>query len=76
MSSPAGAEVVLEPTAVAAGGAGLAREADGRVVFVEGALPGERVRARLTDTRKDFARAVAVEILVPSPDRVAPPCPA
>ena len=69
-------EVELSPTAMAAGGAALARDAGGRVVFVEGALPGERVRARLTDTRKDFARAVALEILEPSPDRVAPPCPA
>jgi 23S rRNA (uracil1939-C5)-methyltransferase len=67
-------ELVLEPAAMAAGGAALARDADGRVVFVEGALPGERVRARVTDARKDFARAVAVEILDASPDRVAPPC--
>ena len=69
-------EVELSPTAMAAGGAALARDDGGRVVFVEGALPGERVRARLTDMRKDFARAVALEILEPSPDRVAPPCPA
>ena len=69
-------DVELSPTAMAAGGSALARDTDGRVVFVEGALPGERVRARLTDTRKDFARAVALEILEPSPDRVAPPCPA
>lgn len=69
-------DLELVPTAMAAGGAALARDADGRVVFVEGALPGERVRARLTDTRKDFARAVALEILEPSPDRVAAPCPA
>ena len=68
--------VVLEPTGVAAGGAGLARDSGGRVVFVEGALPGERVRARLIDTRRDFARAVTLEILDASPDRVAPPCPA
>jgi 23S rRNA (uracil1939-C5)-methyltransferase len=61
---------------MAAGGAALARGPDGRVVFVEGALPGELVRARLTDTRKDFARAVTLEILEPSEDRVAPPCPA
>lgn len=67
-------EVVLEPTAMAAGGAALAREAGGRVVFVEGALPGERVRALVTESRKDFARAVAVEILEASPERVAPPC--
>ncbi|HEX3623776.1 MAG TPA: TRAM domain-containing protein [Acidimicrobiales bacterium] len=69
-------EVCLEPAAMAAGGAALARDGDGRVVFVEGALPGERVRARLTEARRDFARAVTVEVLEPSPDRVAPPCPA
>ena len=67
-------ELALAPTAMAAGGAAIARDAGGRVVFVEGALPGERVRARLTDSKKDFARAVAVEILDASPDRVAPPC--
>ncbi len=59
---------------MAAGGAALARDEGGRVVFVEGALPGERVMARVTEERKDFARAVAVEVLDPSPDRVAPPC--
>lgn len=57
-----------------AGGDGLARDGDGRVVFVAGALPGERVRARLTEERPDFARAVAVEVVDPSPDRVSPPC--
>ena len=67
-------ELVLQPATMAAGGAALARDAGGRVVFVEGALPGERVRARVTEARKDFARAVAVEVLEPSPDRVAPPC--
>ena len=67
-------DIWVEPTAMATGGAALARDTGGRVVFVEGALPGERVRARLTEEGKDFARAVAVEILGPSPDRVAPPC--
>ena len=69
-------EVELAPTAMAAGGAALARDPDGRVVFVEVALPGELVLARLTETRKDFSRAVALEVLEPSPDRVTPPCPA
>jgi len=64
----------LAPTAVVAGGAALARDEGGRVVFVDGALPGERVRARLTDERKDFARAVVVEVREASPDRVVPPC--
>lgn len=61
---------------MAAGGDALARDDDGRVVFVTGALAGERVVARLTDERRDYARAVAVEVLDASPDRVAPPCPA
>ena len=68
--------LLLEPTGMVAGGDALARHPDGRVVFVEGALPGERVRARLTEERRDFARAVAVDVVDPSPDRVVPPCPA
>ena len=64
----------LEVTAVAAGGDGLARADDGRVVFVEGALPGERVRAATTEEKRDFLRASIVEVVDPSPDRVEPPC--
>jgi 23S rRNA (uracil1939-C5)-methyltransferase len=62
-------------TAVAAGGAGIAREPSGRVLFVEGALPGELVVAELTAERRDHARAVAVEVVEPAPGRVTPPCP-
>jgi len=60
---------------VAHGGWCVARQPGGRVVFVRHALPGERVRARITDTTAKFARAEAVEILQASPDRVEPPCP-
>lgn len=66
--------VELVPTGVAAGGEAVARDRDGRVVFVAGALPGERVAVAVTDERKDFARGHVVEVLDPSPDRVAPPC--
>jgi 23S rRNA (uracil1939-C5)-methyltransferase len=60
--------------ALGAAGDGIARQA-GRSVFLPGALPGERVEARLT-TRRGEAWAGAVEaILEPSPARVAPPCP-
>jgi 23S rRNA (uracil1939-C5)-methyltransferase len=45
------------------------------VVFVSGAAPGETVLADLVDERSSFARATVVEVLEPSPDRVAPPCP-
>ena len=47
----------------------------GPVVFVRHALPGERVRARITEVTARFARADAIEILEPSADRVEPPCP-
>jgi len=47
----------------------------GPVIFVRHALPGERVRARITQVTARFARADATEILDPSPDRVDPPCP-
>ena len=65
----------LEVGAVAAGGACVARAPDGRVVFVRHAIPGERVRAVVTQTTKTFLRADAVEVVTASTNRVAPPCP-
>ena len=47
---------------------------EGLVVFVRHALPGELVRARVTEETRTYLRADAVEILRPSPDRVEPPC--
>ena len=70
------AEVLdLAVTGVAHGGWCVARDAGGRVVFVRHALPGEQVRARVTDATASFARAEAIEVLRASPDRVAPRCP-
>ena len=65
----------LHVTAVAVGGDGVAREPSGRVVFVAGALPGERVRAEIVAERRAHARAVVTGVLAASPDRVDPPCP-
>jgi 23S rRNA (uracil1939-C5)-methyltransferase len=48
--------------------------ARGKAVFVPGVLPGERVRVRLREERRDFARAALREVLEPSPDRVSPAC--
>lgn len=67
--------VTVDITQIVAGGDGLARDDDGRVTFVTGALPGERVRAVVYDRRRDFAKATVTEVLTASPDRVAPPCP-
>jgi 23S rRNA (uracil1939-C5)-methyltransferase len=58
-----------------AGGDGLARLADGRVVFVEGALPGERVLVEVVRSRRDYANGRVVTFITEGPDRVAPPCP-
>jgi 23S rRNA (uracil1939-C5)-methyltransferase len=59
---------------VAAGGDALGRLANGKVVFVEGALPDEVVLAEIVADRHDFARARTVEILAASPSRLEPPC--
>lgn len=63
----------LEVGAPAHGGHCVARH-EGRVIFVRHALPGERVRARLTESGTDarFWRADAVAIVEPSADRVQP----
>ena len=66
--------MIVTVGAVAAGGACVARDADGRVVFVRHALPGETVRVVVTSSGSKFLRADAVEVLTPSPDRVAPEC--
>lgn len=66
-------EIVLAVGAPAHGGHCVARPADdptGRVVFVRHALPGETVRAAMTEKNAKIWRADAVEILTPSPDRV------
>lgn len=52
------------------GGACVARDESGRVVFVRHAAPGELVRARVTAVQKKLAWADAVEVLSPSADRV------
>jgi tRNA/tmRNA/rRNA uracil-C5-methylase (TrmA/RlmC/RlmD family) len=69
-----GAHVDLDVGAPAHGGHCVAR-LDGRVVFVRHALPGERVRAVVTEDRGSFCRADAIEVLSASPGRVPAPCP-
>ncbi len=68
-----GQELVLEIESLAQGGRGVARS-DGYVVFVSGALPGDRVRVRLAKAKRDFAEGAAVELIDPGPDRVPDRC--
>lgn len=48
---------------------------NGKACFVEGALPGEKVVARIRHDKPNYCKAVLVKILEPSPHRIAPPCP-
>jgi 23S rRNA (uracil1939-C5)-methyltransferase len=69
-----GDELELTIDRLAHGGAGVAR-LDGYVVFVRGAVPGDRVKARVTKSKRSFAEADSVDLLEPSPDRVEPVAP-
>jgi 23S rRNA (uracil1939-C5)-methyltransferase len=64
-----GDELELTVDSLAHGGSGVARR-DGYVVFVAGAVPGDRVRAVVGKAKRAYAEARTVEVLEPSPDRV------
>ena len=68
-----GDTVELDVTSLAYGGQGVAR-LDEFVVFVRGAVPGDRVLARVTKRRQSHAEAKTLEVVSPSPRRVAPRC--
>jgi len=69
-----GAELELTIDTLAHGGAGVAR-LDGYVVFVQGAVPGDRVLARVSKRKRAYAEARVLELLDPSPDRIEPRAP-
>lgn len=64
----------LQLSAMAQGGEAFGRDENGRIVFVPYAIAGEQVRVEITEAKKDYARARVVEIVTPSPARVAPRC--
>jgi 23S rRNA (uracil1939-C5)-methyltransferase len=68
-----GEQLEIEVDSLAFGGRGIARS-QGLVVFVAGALPGDRVRAEITKAKKRFAEARTVELLRPGAERVADRC--
>src|SRR4051794_13073872 len=67
-----GDEFDLSVDKLAYGGAGVARTEGGFVLFVRGALPGDRVRARVTKSKRSFGEADTVELLEASPERIEP----
>jgi len=68
-----GDELELEVEGLAFGGEGIARIGDGGyVVFVAGAIPGDRVRAVVHKRKRSYAHARTLEVLRAGPDRIAP----
>src|SRR6266513_2641635 len=67
--------LILSIDALDAEGRGVARNHEGKVVFVEGALPGERVACRIFQKKPKFDVARAMEVLSESAGRRAPRCP-
>jgi 23S rRNA (uracil1939-C5)-methyltransferase len=68
-----GDELELRIESLAFGGEGVARLGDGGyVVFVAGAVPGDRVRAVVHKRKRSYAHARTVEVLEPSPERIPP----
>jgi 23S rRNA (uracil1939-C5)-methyltransferase len=67
-------EFELKLTSMAHGGSALGK-ADGKLIFVPYALPGEQITARITQDKGRFAFAEGIMLYEPSPDRVRPRCP-
>lgn len=70
-----GSALTLGVERFVAGGLGLAHDPDGRVVLVEGGLPGDEVVAEVTASKKRLLQARVVDVLIPGHGRIAPPCP-
>lgn len=60
---------------MASGGDAVARDGDGKAVFIRGAIPGERVRVKIQADHKKYANGDVDTVLEASPQRVTPPCP-
>lgn len=67
--------ITVELTDMAHGGSALGRH-EGKVIFVDGGLPGETVRASIVDNHKRYAQARVAEVVKPAAERIAEPrCP-
>lgn len=69
------AEFTMCIDSMAYGGKGVGRRHDGKVVFVAGVIPGERVSVSVEREHKGYVEARVLEILEPSASRERPPCP-
>ncbi|MGZ3695593.1 MAG: class I SAM-dependent RNA methyltransferase, partial [Bdellovibrionota bacterium] len=68
-------EIILEITDLSRSGAGVGRDASGRVIFVPFTAPGDQVRVEIAAEEKNYAEAHLLEVVKSSPQRAVPPCP-
>ena len=66
------AEIKIEKLVFGGSGLGFV---DGKAVFVEGALPDEKVLAKITAEKHNYCKAHVIKVLEASPARIHPPCP-
>ncbi len=66
--------LTLDLTDIVHGGDAIGRH-EGKVIFVPGGIPSERVRVRVVEDKRRYARAQLLEVLSPAPSRVQPSCP-
>lgn len=69
-------ELELIVTDLSRGGAGVARDSQGRVVFIPFTAPGDRVKVQILEEDRRYAQGKLLEVLEASPHRISPRCPA
>ena len=67
-------EEILLLDSFAYGGESFGRSTEGRATFVPFALPGEKVRIRLVEEKRGFARGALIEVIQSTPERIEPRC--
>lgn len=67
--------MIVRFSEIAAGGDGVGRDENGRVVFVPYAAPGEVAEVEIREETKSFARGRILNVLESAPDRITPFCP-
>lgn len=59
----------------AAGGEALGHGADGRIVFIRGGVPGDRLTVKTVEEKSSWSRVDVESVIEPASQRVEPPCP-
>ena len=64
----------LEVIDITIRGKGVVKSQQGKVIFVSGVIPGDKISIETYKKRRGYFEANLIEILEPSPDRITPQC--